>query len=110
MSERRKTPRKSMAMDVALYYGGLGMLRGVTRDISMNGMFIETGPIKLPVNVPVDIVFGVGDGKQSAQHRLSAMIVRSVETGVGAMFRNMESGGEQALQYLMAPPAAQAAQ
>ncbi len=101
MMERRWSIRKLIVMDVALIYDGLGMVRGKTLDISMEGMFIVTGAITLPYNVPIDIVLEMAEGKDRKSHRLPALVVRVAEDGIGTMFRNMEVGALRALQCVL---------
>jgi hypothetical protein len=103
MMERRWHVRAPIELDVALYYDGLGMLRCRTRDVSLEGMFINTGAIALPHHVPIDIVIPGGeDGAPGAQmHRLPAYVVRVASEGVGAMFRNVDIRAYRALERLV---------
>jgi hypothetical protein len=103
MMERRWHARAPIAMDVALYYDGLGMLRCRTRDVSLEGMFIKTGAIALPFHVPIDIVIpettDAAPGR--VMHRLPAYVVRVANDGVGTMFRNLDIRAFRALQRLL---------
>jgi hypothetical protein len=103
MMERRWHARAPIELDVAIYYDGLGMLRCRTRDISLEGMFINTGAIALPYHVPVDIVIpGSADGSPGGgMHRLPAFVVRVANEGVGTMFRNVDIRAYRALERLL---------
>jgi hypothetical protein len=98
MMERRWNARKAINLDIALYYNGLGMLRCMARDISLEGMFVETGSvIMLPHNAPVEVVFDTREGKQWVQHRLPALVVRTADDGVGMMFSSVARDTHRAL-------------
>ena len=101
MVERRWDPRKEFEMHVAVYYSGLGILRGISRDISLKGMFIKIPSVQLPLNVALDVVFSVGSQKEKQRMRLPALVVRSEVDGVGAMFSNLELSASAALCKMM---------
>jgi hypothetical protein len=103
MMERRWHARAPIKIDVALYYDGLGMLRCRTHDVSLEGMFINTGAIALPYHVPIDIVMPqMSDGEPGpGMHRFPAYVVRVANDGVGAMFRNLDIRAFRALERLL---------
>jgi hypothetical protein len=101
MKERRWNTRKPMQLDVALVYDGLGILRCRTRDISLAGLFVETGPIVLPHHAAIEVVMEGGGGLPRPTCRLPALVVRVGEDGAGAMFRDLEARGLNFLQALL---------
>lgn len=87
--EHRLSFRTPLMMNVAIYYNGLGLLRGRSLDVSRHGMFVNTGAMSLPLYAMVDVAFPLNNGKNSnPPQRTPAMVVRCAEQGVGLMFAN----------------------
>ena len=85
--EHRLSLRTPFSVNVAIYYRGLGLLRGRSLDISRHGMFVATGPMVLPLHTIVDVAFPLEAGKNAEPlERTSAMVVRMTRNGVGLMF------------------------
>ncbi len=89
--DRRWSVRKSIELNVAIYYDRLGLLPCKTLDMCMEGMFIKTGLITLSRHSKVDAVLTRHDGTVSQQLRLPANIVRVSEAGAGLQFHNFNS-------------------
>ena len=101
MVERRWNPRKLLEMQVAVYYNGLGILSGISRDISLKGIFIKLPSVQLPVNAHLDVVFSLGPLKNRQRVRLPAQIVHCEQDGVGAAFGELENSMTVALTTLV---------
>lgn len=99
MEERRDTPRRSLRLEVVLLYRGLGLLRGVTRDVSLGGMYIELAGAPLPEAAKVRILWRHPQRESPCQ--LPAVIVRSDDHGVAARFRALEPTAGLAVQALV---------
>ena len=99
--DRRWNARVPCIINVALYYGGLGLLPCQTRNISLDGMFVETGRIMLSPESPVEVVFSRPAGKTIRQQRLCAQIIRITNTGAGIMFNNIDMAAYQFLQKMI---------
>ena len=99
--DRRWNARVPCIINVALYYGGLGLLPCQTRNISLDGMFVETGRIMLSPESPVEVVFSRQVGKAIRQQRLCAQIMRTTSTGAGIMFNNIDMAAYQFLQKMI---------
>ena len=85
--EHRLSLRTPLSMNVAIYYNGLGLLRGRSLDISRHGMFVETGTMVLPLHAFVDVAFPLESGKRSnTPQKTPAMVVRLTNEGAGLMF------------------------
>jgi len=89
--DRRWSVRKPIALNVAIYYDRLGLLPCKTLDMSMDGMFIDTGRISLSTNAKVDAVLTSHDGTVGQQLRLPAKIVRVNSEGAGLRFHSFDS-------------------
>jgi len=101
MMEKRWSRRTPINLDVALRYDGLGMLRGRARDLSLEGMFIDTGRVALPDYAVVEINFAVSEGETRRVHAVHAVVVRTSRGGVGTMFRQVSLDSVRALRSLM---------
>lgn len=99
--EHRWSPRKPYATDVVIHYRPLGLIRGRTKDISLEGMYVSTGRITLPKNEPVDVCFTLVDGDHKSMHQMGAFVVHSQEDGVGLMFRDFQSSVYAALENVL---------
>jgi len=88
--DRRWCARKMIELNVALYYDRLGLLPCRTIDMSMEGMFINTGRIALSQHSKVDAVLTSHNGTESQQLRLPAKIVRVCMEGAGLQFHNFD--------------------
>ena len=86
--EQRLSFRTPFAVNVAIYYKGLGLLRGRALDVSRHGMFVATGPMLLPIHTKVDVAFTLERGKGGPLERTTATVVRLNHDGVGLMFTN----------------------
>lgn len=75
--EQRWTERIPMAVDVMVNYPSLGLVRGKSKDISLEGMFVETGPIVLAADAPLSVTFVLPQDKSNRQHDLRAQVVQS---------------------------------
>lgn len=85
--EHRMSSRTLLNMNVAIYYNGLGLLQGRTRDVSRHGMYVETGLMTLPLHALVDVAFPLSANAISTPpQRASAMVVRLTDCGAGLMF------------------------
>ena len=45
--ERRWNQRLPVAMNIIIYYSGLGLIQGKTKNLSLDGAYIDTGRISL---------------------------------------------------------------
>lgn len=99
--ERRWSARKSIELDVGLYYDRLGLLACRTLDMSMEGMFVNTGRITLSAFTKVEAVLTHLIGTDRQQLRLPARIVRVSPEGAGLQFHNFDSDTYYFLRELL---------
>jgi hypothetical protein len=100
--EHRYAERRPLALDVVLSYRALGFVQGRTRDVSIGGMFVETGCIQLPVNavVQASLVLSPENGVTS-NFSTEAMVVHSKTDGSGLMFNDLDQDFCGMLRRLM---------
>ena len=99
--EHRCSQRRKMSLDVVLNYHSLGLVHGQTRDLSMGGMFVETGRIQLPVHAQVDISLILESEGCCPPPRFEAMVVHDKGAGIGLMFNHPDSTGQDVLRQLI---------
>lgn len=79
----RKTHASSATIDAPTRDTKVGWMRNV----SVGGMFVETGPVLWPVNTPVYVGFTLaGEDNDEAPFRLPGLVVRHAPGGLGVMF------------------------
>lgn len=101
INNRRWNPRKPITIEVTLSYPQSEKLNCQTRDISLEGMSIDTGRVVVPENTLVDILVKGLDAVVSDQYRFPAVVVRATKNGVGTVFRNMGFDNFRALQSIL---------
>jgi hypothetical protein len=93
--------REPATFDAMLSYPPLGLLRSKVRDISLDGMFVETGPIALHANTPVEVTVRPQKGNTREAYRLRALVVRVARDGAGLMFRDFDDARLRAARDLL---------
>jgi hypothetical protein len=74
-------------------------MRCRTRDLSLEGMYIETGTIPVPLEATLEVDCIVPDATTGPHvHRIRATVVRNGPTGIGVMFRDFGPGISRFLQ------------
>lgn len=96
--EHRWSERTAQTLDVSLYNGDAGLVRTHSRDISLGGMFIETGQETLSLNDRVTLVFNLRGGGEISHHRLPASVVRIAPGGAGLMYQNSDAASTRELR------------
>lgn len=99
--ERRQSMREPATFDATLSYPPLGLLRSKVRDISLDGMFVETGPIALHANTPVEVTVRLQKGNPREAYRLRALVVRVARDGAGLMFGDFDDATFRAVRDLL---------
>ncbi len=92
--EHRLKKRYSLFLNVIVRgHGGL-MLHGTTRDLSLDGMFIQLGKQIILANKVVEVEF-LHSGC------LSGWVVHAGDQGIGVMFRSVDSHEKMLLDQLL---------
>lgn len=87
--ERRRAPRLDSRISAYLIMPSGAPLRGVARNISRSGVFIETQkPLKRLIGEPARLVFTLEHGNLVRLARYSVVIVRESQHGIGLGFWN----------------------
>lgn len=79
--EHRCCPRVAGALSIALshVHGRVGIFR--TRNLSLDGLFLETGAVDLRLNEPVVLRLD----PDTANHRMRGFVVHRSSQGIGVM-------------------------
>lgn len=100
--EHRWSERKPIEMDVALYYAPVGTIAGKTRDVSLEGMYVQVPGVELPVHAELEVSFTTHNGGGAPrEHHLPAYVVHGNDSGVGLMLRHVDYGDFYALRYML---------
>ncbi|WP_297528603.1 PilZ domain-containing protein [Thiohalobacter sp.] len=99
--EHRWSERKPIEMEVALHYDPVGTIHGRTRDVSLEGMFVRTQGVELPVNAELEVIFVTRKNGKPREHHLPAYVVHGNSTGVGLMLRHIDYGDFYALRHML---------
>lgn len=87
--ERRYQQRKALDLDVMLYDGQGPVGAFKARNLSIGGIYIETGPVDLCVGDLLD-VFCLVDCPKETRHNLRGIVVHHTDAGIGVMFRDYD--------------------
>lgn len=99
--EHRWSPRKPISMEVSLFYPPLGSIKGKTRNISLEGMYVETEGAEIPQQARLEVAFITRQGDREKIHRLPAYVVHSRDKGVGLMLQHVGYNEFDALRYML---------
>ncbi len=83
--EHRWSLRKPYQRPVLLSSPQHGLVSVRSRDISLGGMYVETGALTLPLNTLVSVEFSLDDSLLR-EFQLPALVVRRTANGAGLMF------------------------
>jgi hypothetical protein len=100
-AERRDTPRIPMALEIAFKVERQPFFPSRTRDISLDGVFIETPHAKLPKKSSVEVALKLNDNGKPRVHRFRAQVTRVTPFGAGLEFDKADSDAYAALLSLV---------
>jgi hypothetical protein len=96
--EHRWSTRKLLSRNVVVECPRVGLVRATMRDVSLGGMFVETGNTALPLHAPISVVFNLSPTKRDGDYCLPAMIVRHTSKGSGIMFLDPDAEALRSLR------------
>jgi hypothetical protein len=101
--ERRLGPRKRLALEVMINQSDQGLQRCQTRDISLEGVFIEADQLALRKNAVVDVVLKLPGSGRKRHYRIQARVATIRNRGARLLFRNLDEPAYTALVDLLYP-------
>lgn len=96
--EHRYATRVPMRINVLIYRQGLPVQAGRTRDISMEGAFIETRQIECGRYDCLDVEFLPMGQEGCDRFRVKAMVIHRGPEGIGLEFAALEQRSEESLR------------
>lgn len=99
--ERRSSIRKPMSLRVSLYYDRLGLLSCTTRNLSVEGMLVDTGRMRLTRDARVEVVVTHLVEDYNDPIRLMANVARVNDNHAALVFRNLEIDTFRRLKSLL---------
>ena len=99
--EHRWSSRKDITLKVNVYYPPIGMIDGHTRNISLEGMFIDLEGVRIPAQARLEVGFTAELHGRCTEHRLPAYVVHANENGVGLMLQHTDYREFDALRYML---------
>ena len=100
-TERRWGLRKAVQADVLIDNQPASLLRGRINDVSVGGLYVSTIPVALAPNSGVELVFMRQVQGATRVYRLSAMVVRRGNEGVGLLINHYDLDAFRALVALL---------
>jgi hypothetical protein len=100
VSERRDTARVPIRLDVMLNPDTHGFQLFHTRDISLDGVFVETSA-RFAKKAVADLAIKLSAGNASRVYRLRATVARVTPDGVAFVFDDLDSDTYEALLQLV---------
>lgn len=100
-SERRDTPRIPITLDAILDYNNQNYQHSITRDISLDGVFVESKETRLPKRGALELAIKLPADGMSKYHRFHAQVVRVTNNGAGLLFDRVDTDSYAALLDLV---------
>jgi len=99
--EHRWSSRKEINMDVNIYYPPVGMIDGQTRNVSLEGMYVDLKGVNIPPQARLEVCFTTETRGTPTEHRLPAYVVHGNDVGVGLMLQHVGYREFEALRYML---------
>ena len=102
--EHRFQQRKALQMDVVIYRNHIPIAVGKTRDISNEGMGIDSKITNIKKYSLLEVEVGVNESANIVYHRLSGLVVHHQDDGFGILFTQLNPDDSMLLNHLMLEP------
>jgi hypothetical protein len=99
--EHRCNVRHPASLDTVIESRAGHRIPGRIKNLSLGGVFIETGRNRPALNTIVDLSFSLPLNGSSYPCRISAMVVQQTERGMGVMFEELSPETRAALKTLI---------
>jgi hypothetical protein len=102
-SDRRLGPRKQVTLEILVSDRKRGAKSCRTRDISLDGAFIETQDVTLKKNANIELILKIPSNRGPTDHPVQAKVTSVEKHGATVIFRNLEEQTYSALVDLLYP-------
>lgn len=99
--EHRWSMRKPVASSVMVKSNSMGVIQGRVRDVSLGGIYVDTGNKPLDINSSVDLAFVESAEPAKRVCVVPAVVVRTTNEGAGLMFNRFAPSTFRMLQSLL---------
>jgi hypothetical protein len=99
--ERRRSKRIPIALDVVIYYKGLPIAVATSRNISLDGMYVETRWHLFSRGTVLDAEFILDDNRDNRRHRVSVVVTHVRGHEFGLMFKTLDQRLSRALELTL---------
>lgn len=100
-AENRWSSRKALTLDVSLYYPPIGVINTHTRNVSLEGMFVELDGVNIPEQSRLEVSFRASTLNGDIETRLPAFVVHRHADGVGLMLQHVGYREFDALRHVL---------
>lgn len=88
-------------MEVSVFYPPIGSIQGKTRNISLEGMYVEMEGTEIPRQARLEVAFTTRSVDGEKVYRLPAYVVHAHEDGIGLMLQHVGYHEFDALRYML---------
>ena len=99
--EQRWSLRKSVTLVVKVVYKCHPVVLGRSRNIGLEGLFIETGIMILPVGSCIEVEIDLMAGTQWEEVRMPAVVVHRNRVGCGIAFQTFNGKAFRVIEQLL---------
>jgi PilZ domain len=99
--EQRWSLRTAVTFEVQVSHKCYPVVRGRSRNISLEGLFIETGIVILPVGCCIDVEFALMTGDDRERVRMPAVVVHRAVDGCGIVFHAFNSKVFRSIEHML---------
>jgi hypothetical protein len=101
MIEHRFKQRKALNKDVVIYRNHIPIAVGKTRDVSSDGMGIDSDIANIKKYALLEIEVGINQASSMVYRRLSGLVVHQENNGFGILFTDLNPEDSMVLNRLM---------
>jgi hypothetical protein len=99
--EHRWSVRKPVIVDVALRRQGSAPKRYRSRNLSMEGVFVESGTDSWPEDTFLELELPLYGQRKQTRHRVPVVVVHRTDEGMGLMFCVFDQVLFKTVEYLL---------
>jgi len=99
--EQRWSLRKPVTLEVKVVYKCHPVVLGRSINISLEGLFIETGIMILPVGSCIEVEFGLMADTQLEEVRMPSVVVHRNRVGCGIAFQTFNGKAFRVIEQLL---------
>jgi hypothetical protein len=100
-SERRRSIRKPIAMQVVIYERGLPVAATISRNVGLQGMYVETSWHPFSKGSLIEAEFAIADTPGGRRYRLPAVVLNVSKRGFGLTFNIFDQKLFRALEEIL---------